>query len=102
MAWSRTSRHARGYGTAWDALRKIIMAQEPLCRTCTEQGRVTAATHVDHIVPKAEGGTDDPSNLQALCTDCHKDKTAHESARAQGRTFKPRLTFGVDGWPELT
>jgi 5-methylcytosine-specific restriction protein A len=99
MAWKRGSPAERGYGRAWQKLRKAMLAQEPLCRACREQGVVTAATDLDHIVPKAEGGTDDPANLQALCADCHKDKTARESARAQGRTPKPRLTFGTDGWP---
>lgn len=93
MAWSRTSRHARGYGTAWDKLRKRILADEPLCRACMEQGRVTAASHVDHITPKAQGGTDAPANLQALCKQCHQDKTTRDSG---GRA---RLTFGADGWP---
>ncbi len=99
MAWKRGNPADRGYGWLWSKLRKALLAQEPLCRTCREQGRVTAATELDHIVPKAEGGADDLANLQALCGDCHKDKTAHESARAQGRTFKPRRTFGADGWP---
>jgi 5-methylcytosine-specific restriction protein A len=26
---------------------------------------------VDHIVPVAEGGTDDPANLRLLCMACH-------------------------------
>lgn len=33
---------------------------------------------VDHIVQFAEGGTDDTSNLQALCPNCHSDKTEHD------------------------
>ena len=101
MAWADRKGTAaqRGYGWQWAKLRKAMLAQEPLCRSCREQGMVTVATDLDHITPKAEGGTDDPGNLQALCGDCHRDKTAHESARAQGRTFKRRLTFGTDGWP---
>lgn len=30
--------------------------------------------HVDHIVPLARGGTDERSNLQALCARCNKSK----------------------------
>ena len=37
--------------------------------------RPKPATEVDHIVPVAEGGTDDPSNLQAINKVCHKRKT---------------------------
>ena len=31
--------------------------------------------HVDHIVPRALGGTDDPDNLQALCHSCNLIKS---------------------------
>ena len=34
---------------------------------------------LDHIVPLVDGGTHDPSNLQTLCTPCHKKKTAQEA-----------------------
>lgn len=99
LAWSKLSRHARGYGASWDRLRKVILAREPLCRTCTAQGRVTVATHVDHIKPKAKGGTDEERNLQPLCAPCHELKTAKESAEANGGTYRPRQAIGPDGWP---
>jgi 5-methylcytosine-specific restriction protein A len=54
-----------------------------LCRPCEQRGYVTAACAVDHIVPKSEGGTDDESNLQAICRDCHAAKTANESAKSR-------------------
>lgn len=41
------------------------------------------AVAVDHIVPKAEGGTDEDENLQAICKRCHKLKTEAESLRAR-------------------
>jgi 5-methylcytosine-specific restriction protein A len=34
------------------------------------------AEHVDHIMPVAAGGTDHPSNLQALCQSCNLAKAA--------------------------
>lgn len=36
------------------------------------------AREVDHIVPKAQGGTDDDGNLQAINVLCHKAKTLRE------------------------
>ena len=99
MAWSKLSRHKRGYGTQWDKLRRVILAREPLCRSCTAQGRVTVANHLDHIQPKAKGGTDDEANLQPLCASCHQAKTDKESAEANGGTYRPRLQIGPDGWP---
>lgn len=35
---------------------------------------------IDHIKPLSEGGTDDPSNMQLLTTDQHREKTARERA----------------------
>ena len=37
---------------------------------------------IDHIVPLASGGTNDDSNLQLLCVDCHKEKTTLEKLNA--------------------
>jgi len=36
--------------------------------------------HVDHIIPRVQGGTNDPSNLQALCITCHMKKTRQENS----------------------
>jgi 5-methylcytosine-specific restriction endonuclease McrA len=54
---------------------------------------------VDHVTPKAKGGTDDMGNLAAICRDCHATKTAMEAAEAQGRTLKPRIRFDQSGFP---
>ena len=94
MAWSRTSRHQRGYGTDWTKLRKRILARDKhLCQRCKAKGRVTPANHVDHIKPKADGGTDAEGNLQSLCRPCHEEKTIED---AGGRV---RPAIGADGWP---
>lgn len=42
------------------------------------------ATHADHVIPAMDGGSDDPSNLQALCPPHHEVKTAREAGRARG------------------
>ncbi|RTY53652.1 HNH endonuclease [Pantoea sp. YU22] len=69
----------RGYGTDWNKLRPIILKRDKgLCQACLRDGIVRSAKTVDHIVPKAHGGSDLPSNLQALCWPCHKAKTARE------------------------
>ena len=72
----------RGYGYAWQKLRKQILKRDNyLCVKCSEQGRLTEAKEVDHIKAKAHGGTDDWDNLQSLCTPCHREKTAKEGKR---------------------
>lgn len=82
---TRGSRQSRGYGAAWDKLRKQVLARDNgLCQPCLKQGAVTEAKQVDHIVAKARGGQDDESNLQAICIACHKEKTAKESAEGRG------------------
>ncbi|CAH0355325.1 hypothetical protein SPH9361_03402 [Sphingobium sp. CECT 9361] len=73
---------ARGYGWAHQQMRIIVLREEPLCRPCLAVNRVTASTTADHITPLAEGGTGDRLNMQGICNDCHKAKTAKESARA--------------------
>lgn len=46
--------------------------------TCQYCGRRPPAVrlHVDHIVPKSRGGSDNPDNLQAACTRCNHGKAA--------------------------
>ena len=46
------------------------------------------ATEADHVVPVAEGGTDDEGNGQAACATCHAVKTRQEIARGQARMPK--------------
>lgn len=94
MAWSRTSRQSRGYGAAWERLRKRILARDKgLCQPCLRKSIYTLAAAVDHIKPKAKGGTDAEDNLEATCTPCHTAKTTRDSG---GR---PRQRIGADGWP---
>ncbi|MDB5733176.1 MAG: DNAse [Variovorax sp.] len=85
----RASRQERGYGRAHDLMRERVLTEEPLCRICDAAGRVTASCIADHIVPKAEGGTDDRENYQGCCDPCHKVKTARESKRARARRACP-------------
>jgi len=68
----------RGYGAQWRRVRKRFLRQHPLCAACGHLGFTTPATDVDHILPRALGGTDEESNLQALCHRHHSAKTMHE------------------------
>jgi 5-methylcytosine-specific restriction protein A len=63
----------------WRALRLAQLKQEPCCRACAANKRVTPAVVADHITPYRDG-TDffDATNLQSLCTPCHARKSAKE------------------------
>jgi 5-methylcytosine-specific restriction protein A len=39
---------------------------------------------LDHVVPLIDGGSHELSNLQTLCTPCHKQKTAEEARQRAG------------------
>ena len=81
----RGSRQERGYGAEWEGTRKRILRRDKgLCQVCLKAGKFRPARQVDHIVPKFEGGTEDDDNLQSICLDCHKVKTAAEAIRARG------------------
>lgn len=48
--------------------------------TCRNCGVTTGLLEVDHILPLSQGGTEDDSNLQSLCIECHDAKTKAEAA----------------------
>lgn len=63
----------------WVRLRRDKLSDHPLCERCQEQGRVTAATEVHHVIPVETALTAqdkerlmfDYFNLRALCHQCH-------------------------------
>ena len=62
----------RPRGNAWEPTRQRVLDRDGhLCRGCGAPAHV-----VDHITPIASGGTDDHSNLQALCAACNGTKGA--------------------------
>lgn len=104
MGWSKESRQSRGLGAEWErARRPAIERDKELCQPCLKAGRLTRYAEVDHIVPRAqaeklgwsEARTNALSNLQCICKECHKAKTAAEN----GATYKPKVQIGVDGCP---
>jgi 5-methylcytosine-specific restriction protein A len=62
---------AKRYGSAWKKVRTAFLAEHPLCELCAGEERLTPAVLVHHKVKLTDGGTNDVSNLQALCGECH-------------------------------
>jgi 5-methylcytosine-specific restriction protein A len=81
----RPSAARRGYDRTWRGKwRRTILEREPLCRVCAARGLVVAATDVDHLVPRADGGAESVANLQPLCHACHSAKTRREMGSGVG------------------
>lgn len=80
---------------AWQVTRRRQLQEEPLCRMCKAEGRVTAATVVDHITPhKGDRALFfSADNLQALCKRHHDGEKQSEERRG----YSSRV--GLDGWP---
>lgn len=77
---NRPSARARGYDGKWERARLRFLGEHPLCVVCEREGRLTAASVVDHITPH-KGDQRlfwDESNWQPLCAPCHSEKTARE------------------------
>lgn len=74
----------RGYGYKWQQAREGFLRSHPLCVYCQREGRVTAATVVDHAI--AHRGDMalfwDKSNWQSLCGPCHSSVKQREEASA--------------------
>ena len=72
------------------------------CEECRTTGRVLPAHEVDHITPRAEGGTDAIENLVVLCPNCHRraDKGALSRAHLLRLTSAARDGHRDQGAPK--
>ncbi len=94
----KKSRHERGYDRAWEIRREEVLRRDfGLCQCSECMGRCKVATHVHHIVSKAEAKrlgwsreqTDAMSNLTSRAKECHDREHNHAG----------RVAIGADGWP---
>jgi 5-methylcytosine-specific restriction protein A len=90
---ARTASSAATHARGWSKLRASILERDGY--RCQMRGpRCTGiATTVDHIREVADGGSDDPSNLQAACEPCHRSKTGKHG---RARQLPPQLPRGFD------
>lgn len=67
---------------------RILKRDNWTCYVCGLAG----ADQVDHINPRAEGGSDEDRNLAAIHgIPCHRDKTLAEAARGKARMTRRRV-----------
>lgn len=64
----KVKRNVNGY-----TKRLVAHNQDWLCKKCGN--KLDPMFETDHITPLYQGGTNDVSNLQALCRNCHGKKT---------------------------
>ena len=73
--------HIRLHARRWSIVRKAVLERDGYrCTECGQAGRL----EVDHITPlQREPGQNpyDINGLQALCRDCHIEKTRRENRR---------------------
>ena len=77
-------------GRGWMATRdRVALAHGYRCAKCGSVW-VAARDHIDHIIPREQGGSNEDFNLQPLCdAPCHADKTAAEAKVRAGRSSRP-------------
>ena len=61
------------------------------CNHCKKK-KISEELEIDHIIPLANGGTNDYSNLQPLCIECHLKKTKGEWKEGYGDEQENNLT----------
>ena len=81
--------------TAWQSLRLMQLAEQPLCERHLERGAIVAANTVNHRTPhKGDRALFfSQANLQSLCKPCH-DSDIHQ---IESRGYSTQV--GMDGWP---
>ena len=58
-------------------LKRIVLHRaDYACQSCGNRGR---KLECDHVIPLSDGGGKGIDNLQALCVECHHDKTQREN-----------------------
>ena len=89
MSVDRRQRRTYRYQQA----RAKFLAENPLCLLCDDQGIVTAAAELDHVIPVRDAPNRfwDRTNWQPVCRSCHEEKTAGENR--QGEPPKGQLDW---------
>jgi 5-methylcytosine-specific restriction endonuclease McrA len=83
VAWQDSRRSERSALSGWAQQRRAhaILEHDDTCHVCGRLG----ADQVDHVIPLAEGGADNRTNLAPIhAVPCHRDKTLDEASRARG------------------
>lgn len=87
MSW----RESRTKPNTWRSIRNEVLERDNHeCQIKTPRVCSYIANEVDHIIPTAEGGTDNLTNLRAACQPCHAIKSQKERLRGINRRTAKR------------
>jgi 5-methylcytosine-specific restriction protein A len=78
--WDRRKQDRPSSGWEWGSIRKKVLRRD--ANLCQVPGCSAHATEVDHIIPRHQGGTDELTNLRAMCSDHHRTKSEQERLAA--------------------
>ena len=70
-------------GTHWLRLRAYVLAQSQTCWVCGG-----LATEVDHVLPRASGGTNALENLRPCCRTCNRSRGGTLAAQRMLKTSR--------------
>ena len=74
-----------------DERQKLLDKADGCCCSCKKE--VKKVFHIDHIIPLAEGGSNESENLQVLCKPCHFEKTRTEQENGYVRLSNTESSF---------
>jgi len=88
---------SHGYGPRFERARLLVLARDGwVCHWCGGPARTA-----DHVVPRIEGGSDEPHNLVAACQRCNSARSLAwvraRAARRRGLRPEQRPPTGPTG-----
>jgi hypothetical protein len=67
--------------------KKILLRDKNTCQVCGKRKEIHNL-EIHHIIPRAQGGSDDPTNLVTICKHCHDREIWYEHVRIYPTTIK--------------
>ncbi len=87
--WERSE--FRRLPKGWAQLRRRVLRRDRLCQLCFR----VPAVEVDHVVARADGGSDEVSNLRGVCGECHRRVSLRQAVEGRRRQLARGRRPGV-------
>ena len=92
------------------AKKKQVAGKQRFCCSANVEGYICpldkkpfdeSGYEIDHIVELCIGGSNEDSNLQALCIMCHRVKTSRSQMASKPKLVKPKIKESPPTWNGL-